>query len=117
MIAVKAAVLAIVVALAPQAPARHWEYRTERAFAQSITHAGKRDYRCLTLLWDRESGWNPWAVNQYSGAYGIPQALGHGHPYPLGRYKPQIRWGVRYIHSRYGHSCQAWSHEMEFGWY
>lgn len=117
MIGLKAAVLALSVILSPQPAAHHIEYKHEYAYAQSVTHAGRADRHCLRLLWRRESGWNPWAVNPYSGAYGIPQALGHGHPYPLGRYRPQIRWGVGYIHHRYGHSCQAWRHEEAYGWY
>ena len=32
-------------------------------------------YNCLDALWQRESGWNTFAANPYSGAYGIPQAL------------------------------------------
>lgn len=114
MIAVKAAVLAASIVLAP---AHHVPVRAEHRYAESLTHAKKGQARCLHLLWNRESGWNPWAVNPYSGAYGIPQALGHGHPYPLGKYKPQIRWGLHYIWHRYGHSCGAWRHEQEDGWY
>jgi hypothetical protein len=26
-------------------------------------------------VWTRESGWNPYATNPLSGAYGIPQSL------------------------------------------
>src|ERR1700709_1509750 len=30
---------------------------------------------CLVELWQHESGWNVYAYNKSSGAYGIPQAL------------------------------------------
>ncbi len=32
-------------------------------------------FRYLNLLWMRESGWNRFACNHSSGAYGIPQAV------------------------------------------
>ena len=71
----------------------------------------------LFNLWMRESGWNPYAVNPSSGAYGIPQSLGHGHPYNLGDPAAQIAWGLSYIGGRYGTPANAWAHEMQFGWY
>jgi hypothetical protein len=71
----------------------------------------------LLNLWNRESGWNANAVNPSSGAYGIPQSLGHGHPYNLGDYANQVRWGLSYIEQRYGGPNQAWFHELSSGWY
>jgi hypothetical protein len=71
----------------------------------------------LIALWNQESGWNPNAVNSSSGAYGIPQALGHGHPYNLGDYVAQINWGLSYIASRYGSPGAAESHELADHWY
>jgi hypothetical protein len=71
-----------------------------KAFA--FAHLGDYGWRPvqwppLLNLWNQESGWNPYAVNPSSGAYGIPQALGHGHPFNLGDYANQIRWGLGYI--------------------
>lgn len=63
----------------------------------------------LQKLWEGESGWNPNAVNPSSGAYGIPQALGKGHPYNLGDGPAQIRWGLKYIKDRYGSPGAAWN--------
>lgn len=71
----------------------------------------------LIALWNQESGWNPWAVNPSSGAYGIPQSLGHGHVYDLGDYVAQINWGLRYIQGRYGSPAAAEGHERAFNWY
>lgn len=71
----------------------------------------------LIALWNKESGWNPNAVNPSSGAYGIPQALGHGHPYNLGDYMAQINWGMLYIAGRYGSPLAAWAHEVANNWY
>lgn len=71
----------------------------------------------LIKLWNQESGWNDNAVNKSSGAYGIPQALGHGHPYNLGDYANQVLWGLNYIKGRYGSPDAAWAHEMSHNWY
>lgn len=71
----------------------------------------------LIPLWNQESGWSAYAVNPSSGAYGIPQSLGHGHPYNLGDYKNQIIWGLNYIRGRYGSPASAENHERAFNWY
>lgn len=71
----------------------------------------------LISLWDQESGWNPYAVNPSSGAYGIPQSLGHGHPYDLGDYVAQVNWGLNYIAGRYGSPMAAEAHERAVHWY
>jgi hypothetical protein len=71
----------------------------------------------LIPLWNQESGWSAYAVNQSSGAYGIPQSLGHGHPYALGDYQNQIIWGLNYIKATYGSPAAAEAHERAFNWY
>ena len=91
-----------------------------QAFAKSILWAygwGPGQFPPLQALWNQESGWNSYAVNPSSGAYGIPQALGHGHPYNLGDYQAQIRWGLAYISQRYGNPSAAWAHEVANNWY
>lgn len=91
-----------------------------QAYAQSqlASHGwGLDQMQPLIWLWNQESGWNPWAVNPSSGAYGIPQSLGHGHPYDLGAYMPQVDWGEDYIAGRYGSPSAAWAHEKAFNWY
>lgn len=87
-----------------------------QAFARSILPSGW-SWPALLALWNRESGWNANAVNPSSGAYGIPQALGKGHPFNLGDYANQVRWGIGYIAGRYGSSQAAWAHEVSAGWY
>ncbi len=89
------------------------------AYAQRIFGNDPAQQSCLSALWARESGWSAYAVNPSSGAYGIPQALpaDWGHPYALGDWRAQIRWGYWYIRSRYGSPCAAWSHEQASGWY
>jgi hypothetical protein len=71
----------------------------------------------LQKLWTQESGWNANSVNSSSGAYGIPQALGHGHPFALGDARAQISWGLNYIRGRYGSPSGAWAHETSNNWY
>jgi hypothetical protein len=82
----------------------------------------KYQFRSLNLLWDRESGWNVHASNPYSGAYGIPQAvpgskMATAGPDWVNSARTQIRWGLRYIRSRYGKPRRAWAHECAYGWY
>lgn len=80
----------------------------EYAYAKKVFHNDDVQQNCLIHLWNAESGWSPYAQNS-SGAYGIPQSLGHGHPYNLGDWKAQIRWGARYIHGRWGTPCDIWA--------
>jgi len=80
------------------------------------------DYECLVKLWNRESGWNPNAVNKKSGACGIPQSLpckkmaSEGSDYRTNG-KTQIRWGLKYIKNRYCSPSNAWAHSQQKGWY
>jgi len=82
----------------------------------------KYQFRYVNWLWDRESSWNVYATNPYSGAYGIPQAVPGSKMASAGRNwrtsaRTQIRWGLRYIRSRYGKPSRAWAHERAYGWY
>ncbi|WP_311477541.1 transglycosylase SLT domain-containing protein [uncultured Gulosibacter sp.] len=69
-------------------------------------------------LISRESGWNPDAVNPYSGACGLVQAL------PCSKIPGQwnnpvdaLRWGNGYVNSRYGSWNAALAHSNANGWY
>lgn len=69
-----------------------------------------------------ESGWNQYARNPSSGAYGIPQALppskmGAAANPPQSNPAAQIRWMISYIESVYGDPIRAWAHEQSFHWY
>jgi hypothetical protein len=80
------------------------------------------EFSCLNSLWEQESGWNPYASNPSSGAYGIPQALPGSKMASAGpdwQNDPatQIRWGLGYINGTYGSPCAALSHESSAGWY
>lgn len=83
---------------------------------------GDDQYNCLVALWDRESGWNVYASNSSSGAYGIPQALPGSKMASAGadwqtNAATQISWGLGYITGRYGSPCGAWGHSQSYGWY
>jgi hypothetical protein len=82
----------------------------------------KWQFRYLNWLWDRESSWNVYATNPYSGAYGIPQAMPGGKMASCGpnwrtNARTQIRWGMRYIRRMYRSPKRAWAHEVNTGWY
>jgi hypothetical protein len=79
-------------------------------------------FRWLNRLWSRESSWNVYASNPYSGAYGIPQAVPGSKMASAGSdwegsARTQIRWGLDYIKGRYGSPHVAWEHELSTGWY
>jgi hypothetical protein len=79
-------------------------------------------FSCLEPLWAQESGWNVYAENPSSGAYGIPQAMPGSEMASAGAdwqtdAATQIRWGLSYIQERYGSPCGAWAHEESDGWY
>jgi hypothetical protein len=77
---------------------------------------------CLYDLWQQESGWNVYADNTSSGAYGIPQALPGDKMASAGadwetNPTTQIIWGLGYIKSVYGTPCAAWQNELDVGSY
>ena len=79
-------------------------------------------WSCLYSLWQRESGWNVYAENAASGAYGIPQSLPGSKMASAGAdwqtdAATQIRWGLGYIKSVYGTPCAAWGNEEADGFY
>jgi hypothetical protein len=64
----------------------------------------KTQMSCLSKLYGKESAWNPDAVN--GSHYGIPQ--GRSEYLRDALPEQQIRWGLKYIHNRYGTPCKAW---------
>lgn len=101
-------------------PSRSGAYGSPRAYAESLV--GAAQMACLGALWDRESGWNAYAQNPSSGAYGIPQALPGSKMASAGpdwatNPDTQVRWGVSYVNATYGSACAALAHENAQGWY
>ncbi len=116
----------VVVAAAPVAPAVGTpDPGTAQAIAYEMMQSmgfGEAEYACLVALWNRESGWNVYANNASSGAYGIPQALPGSKMASAGadwatNPTTQITWGLSYITGRYGTPCGAWAHSESVGWY
>jgi hypothetical protein len=72
-----------------------------------------KQYRCLELLWNRESRWDPRADNPKSSAYGIPQLLKMKELDPF----KQIDLGLKYISYKHRTPCRALHFHNERGWY
>jgi hypothetical protein len=105
---------------AASAPSGSPQQIAEQMLSQFGWSSGQ--FSCLQPLWALESGWNVYASNPGSGAYGIPQALpgskmASAGPNWQSDAATQIRWGLTYIQGIYGSPCAAWSHEEADGWY
>jgi hypothetical protein len=88
----------------------------------ALSVVGQKQFNCLEPLWERESGWRWNAHNRSSGAYGIPQALPGSKMKSAGedwKTNPitQVKWGIRYVNSRYGSACGAWNFWRSHHWY
>ncbi len=98
---------------------------TAKAIAYDMVSArgwGAGEFDCLVALWNKESGWNVYAHNRSSGAYGIPQSLPGSKMATAGadwetNPATQIAWGLGYIQARYGTPCGAWASSQARGWY
>lgn len=96
----------------------NWEQRARKRAMNQYGYT-PQDWKALDSIIERESSWNPDAVNPSSGAYGIPQILPSAHPDanlqndPMG----QIKWLLSYIQQRYGGPQQALAFKNENNWY
>ena len=80
----------------------------------------QKDYVCLSILYGKESAWNPRASN--GSHYGIPQ--GRSIYLKTATAQEQIDWGLKYIGHRYGYNkrmqpnaCNALKHWRLKGWH
>ena len=89
-----------------------------RTVAKRYGWTGKQ-WLALYELGQRESGWDPEAVNEDSGATGIPQLLPSAHKVPKNWNDPrvQVRWFARYVSERYGDPLAAIKHHDQMNWY
>jgi hypothetical protein len=109
----------------PEIPESCAEYSGNQAIACAMLPDygwGLGEMPPLVELWDHESGWNEYAENPSSGAYGIPQALPGSKMESCGddwQTNPatQICWGLGYIQSRYGSPTAAYDFWQANGWY
>jgi phage-related protein len=112
---------------APGGPAG---YATIVELAQAMVAArwGMGQWPAFNALEMREAGYNPFATNPSSGAFGIPQALPPSKLPPAARSlsvagslmnmaAAQLQWMLGYISDRYGNPAGAWAHEQAFNWY
>ena len=106
-----------------------YNYRYNVGEIQSYAHSlvlsygwSEADYQALVLLVNRESSWNPYAINKKSGACGLFQAYPCSKMAKYGKdyrtnYKVQVAWGMDYIKNRYGTPQQAWSFWQSHHWF
>lgn len=81
-----------------------------------------REWDALRELIQRESGWNPYARNPRSTAFGLFQFLkatarNYGIPWGTTNYKVQTDAGLRYIRDRYGTPSKALAFWLRNRWY
>ena len=111
----------------PSAGCRLYHPSASQAQAYASGAAAQRgwtgqNWTDLVKLWNHESGWQWYAENPNTGAYGIPQSLPGSKMADFGaRWKDdgavQIDWGLNYIAQRYGTPSNAWKNFEEIGWY
>lgn len=98
---------------------REWTPQDSKAYAYDKLGLWRdKQMSCLSMLWGKESAWNPKAYNkikvQGRNAGGIPQILGLDPKLPATK---QIERGLDYIYYRYHTPCRAWQHFRKKGWY
>ena len=89
------------------------EYVDYKTYALYLLDFNYKEYKCLTILYGKESAWNPDAVN--GSHHGIPQGRSE-YLATLDGYG-QVRWGLDYIGHRYGEPCIALDHWRAKGWH
>ncbi|MEV0294737.1 lytic transglycosylase domain-containing protein [Nocardia sp. NPDC050710] len=88
----------------------------------ALTIVPAHQFQSFDNIITRESGWDVFAVNPASGAYGLGQALP---PEKMGTHGPdwlfnpvtQIRWTYDYMNARYGSPDRAWAFWQIHHWY
>jgi hypothetical protein len=89
------------------------QYISYKEYAYYALGYNLKEYKCLSILYGKESAWNPKAVN--GSHYGIPQGKSEWLKDQDGY--TQIRWGLNYIGHRYGEPCIALDHWSKYGWH
>ena len=89
------------------------QYISYKDYAYLSLDYNLEEYKCLTILYGKESAWNPKAVN--GSHYGIPQGKSEWLKDQSGYV--QIQWGLSYIGNRYGTVCAALDHWRRFNWH
>ena len=89
------------------------QYISYKEYAYYALGYNLKEYKCLSILYGKESAWNPAAVN--GSHYGIPQGKSEWLKDQDGY--TQIQWGLDYIGHRYGEPCIALAHWRAKGWH
>ena len=89
------------------------EYVDYKIYALYLLDFNYKEHKCLTILWGKESAWNPEASN--GSHHGIPQGKSEWLKDQDGY--TQVRWGLDYIGNRYGEPCIALDHWRQFNWH
>ncbi len=89
------------------------QYVSYKEYALHVLGYNYKEYKCLSILYGKESAWNPKANN--GSHYGIPQGKSEWLKDQDGY--AQVRWGLDYIGNRYGEPCIALDHWRKFNWH
>ncbi|CAB4149381.1 hypothetical protein UFOVP540_20 [uncultured Caudovirales phage] len=89
------------------------EYIDYKTYSLYLLDFNYKEYKCLTILYGKESAWNPLAKN--GSHYGIPQGKSEWLKQQDGW--TQVQWGLDYIGNRYGEPCIALDHWSKYGWH
>jgi len=89
------------------------QYVSYKEYALHLLHYDYEQYKCLAILYGKESAWNPKAVN--GSHYGIPQGKSEWLKDQDGY--TQVRWGLSYIEHRYSTPCRAYEHWKLMNWH
>ena len=89
------------------------EYIDYKTYSLYLLDFNYKEYKCLTILYGKESAWNPLARN--GSHVGIPQGKSEWLATQDGW--SQVRWGLDYIGNRYGEPCIALDHWSKYGWH
>ena len=89
------------------------EYIDYKTYSLYLLDFNYKEYKCLTILYGKESAWNPLASN--GSHYGIPQGKSEWLKEQDGW--TQVQWGLDYIGHRYGEPCIALDHWSKYGWH
>ena len=94
------------------------QYISYKEYAYYALGYNLKEYKCLSILYGKESSWNPDAIGNLNGThrvYGIPQGKSEWLKDQDGY--TQIQWGLDYIGHRYGEPCIALDHWSKYGWH
>lgn len=81
----------------------------------------RAEYKCLGILWGKESAWD-FEAKSPTHDYGIPQRhMRKNTQQEINAFMKdpatQIQWGLNYIEKRYGSPCEAWAFWKVNRWY